>query len=254
MDNILLKKEKEFLNNTCSTYKLNGSSQNRVIRDFVIRTFDPFIKKDGKRIGLELGYADGYEAEMLSKRMLRLDVIEGSERFLEKSKERELPNVNFIFSLFENFKSKDGAKYDYVFANYVLEHVIDVDVVLRIVKSVLKPDGLLFVTVPNARAFSRQLSLRMKLIDDLYLLTENDRAHGHRRVYDRSLLNRDLERCGFVNISQGGLMFKILADFQLDKLIDKGILDLTHLNGLYELGLEYPDFAAAIYSICCVKD
>ena len=253
MDDILLKKEKDFLDNAYSTYRLNGSSQSRVIRDLVIRTFDPFIKKDGKRMGLELGYADGYETEMLSKMMHRLDVIEGSTRFLEKSKERDLPNVNFIFSLFENFKLKQGVQYDYVFANYVLEHVIDVDVVLRRLKSVLKPDGLLFVTVPNARAFSRQLALRMKLIDDLYQLTENDKAHGHRRVYDRTLLNRDLERCDFVNISQGGLMFKILADFQLDKLIDEGILDRTHLNGLYELGIEYPDFAAAIYSICCVK-
>ena len=47
-------------------------------------------------------------------------------------------------------------------------------------------------------------------------------ATGHRRVYDRILLNRDIEAAGLEQVSSGGLLLKLLADFQMDKLIDTG--------------------------------
>ncbi len=245
-----LDNEKAFLEQAFSTYRLNGSSQNRVIRDLVMRTFDPYLSLRQGATGLELGYADGYETALLSGRLGRLDVVEGSETSIKEGESRNFPNVNFIYSLFEEFSPPDGIRYDYVFANFVMEHVIDVDTVLQMIRSILKPDGLFFVTVPNARALSRQLALRMKLLDGLYALTENDIHHGHRRVYDRVLLNNDLDRNGFLTVSEGGIMFKILADFQLDRLIDDRILAEEHIDGLYRLGLEYPEFAGSIFSVC----
>jgi hypothetical protein len=109
---------------------------------------------------------------------------------------------------------------------------------------------LFFVVVPNANALSRQLALHMGLLKDLKNLTENDVNHGHRRVYDRVSLNRDLTEAGFVSISQGGILLKPLADFQMDKLIDSGILQEPQLDGLYRLGFEYPDLCGYLFSAC----
>jgi hypothetical protein len=112
----------------------------------------------------------------------------------------------------------------------------------------------LFIVVPNARALSRQLALHMGLIADLKALTENDLVNGHRRVYDRVSLNRELRDTGFSTVAEGGLMLKILADFQLDKLIDDGFIQQQQIDGLYSLGLEYPDFCGALFSICTATE
>jgi hypothetical protein len=114
--------------------------------------------------------------------------------------------------------------------------------------------GYLFITVPNARALSRQLARHMGFIDNLYDLTENDIRGGHRRVYDRITLNRDIENAGFEIVAQGGILFKPFADFQMEQLIDDKFLKEEHLEGLYKLGNEYPDMCADLYAICRIKN
>jgi len=178
-----------------------------------------------------------------------LDVVEGSRSFIEKAKGRNLPNVRFYHALFEEFNPRRNY-YDAVFAMWVLEHVQDPAQVLRIAHLALKPDGLLFVVVPNANALSRQLARHMGLIEDLKSLTENDLRHGHRRVYDRVSLNRELTQAGFTLVSQGGLMLKPFADFQMEQLIRQRILEEPQLEGLWSLGFEYPDLCGSLYAIC----
>jgi 2-polyprenyl-3-methyl-5-hydroxy-6-metoxy-1,4-benzoquinol methylase len=240
-----LGQERAFLDRVYSTYTVSHSSQTRVMRELVARTFVPYLKRGS---GLELGCSDGYMTELLSQQLDELDVVDGSAKFLEEAKKRPLKNVNYIQSLFEEYVT--ATRYDYVFASFILEHVLEPRPVLEMAKGVLKQSGLLFITVPNARALSRQLALHMGLITDLKALTENDLVNGHRRVYDRVYLNRELRLAGFETITEGGLMLKILADFQLDKLIDDGTLQQSHIEGLYRLGLEYPDFCGSLFSIC----
>jgi 2-polyprenyl-3-methyl-5-hydroxy-6-metoxy-1,4-benzoquinol methylase len=188
--------------------------------------------------------------KMLAERLKKLDVVDANSCFLEKTKERNLHNINFIESLFEEYILRnEDEKYDYVFANYIFEHVLDVQVILNMIKNVIKQTGLLFIVVPNARALSRQLALHMGLLDDLKQLTKNDVLHGYRRVFDRAALNKEIKLGGLKNISQGGIMLKILANYQMDKLIDEGILNDSQIEGLYSLGLEYPDFCGSIFSI-----
>lgn len=253
MDNLkkLFKKERKYLDSVSDSYN-DDTSQGRAMKSLVVKTFEPYLNNKGK--GLELGCSNGYMTEILSKKINRLDVIDGSKKFLAETEKRNLPNVRCKHSLFEEYKlNNKKEKYDYVFACYILEHVLNTKLVLRMVQSVLKPTGLFFVVVPNGRALSRQLALEMKLINNLYTLTKNDKAHGHRRVYDRHLLNRDLNKCGFKTISEGGIMLKFLADFQMDRLFKDGILSDSHVEGLYKLGLQYPDLASALFSICKVE-
>ena len=240
-----LSSEKEFLDKKSKTYVTGQSLQDDLIRKLVVRTFEPFINGG---IGLEFGCSDGYMTELLSNQLDRLDVVEGSETFVGKAMERHLGNVSFITCLFEDYKPVK--QYDYVFLCYVLEHVIDVAEILNIARGALRRDGLLFVVVPNSRALSRQLAYHMDIIYDLKALTQNDLNHGHRRVYDRVSLNRDLEKSEFTAIAQGGIMLKPLADFQMDKLLEIGVLREPQINGLYKLGFEYPDLCGSIYSIC----
>jgi len=241
--------EKKFVESLVPEYLTSDqSSQTRLMRDLMIRTFKPYVQGG---IGLELGSEIGYMSERLAALVEHLDIVDGSEAFLEQVKKRNIPNASYICSLFEDFQPTQ--KYDVVFASHILEHLQDVQVVLRMVKHALKPDGTLFATVPNARAMSRQLARHMGLLDSLYALTPNDIRGGHRRVYDRASLDRDIEIAGFEIIAEGGILFKPFADFQMDQLIDSGILGPQQCEGLFKLGREYPDLCADLYVIARPK-
>jgi predicted TPR repeat methyltransferase len=241
--------EKKLIESYASNYiTSNDSSQQRLMRELEIRTFKPYM--NGGR-ALELGCEIGYMSELIAPLVDRLDIVDGSQEFILQTKRRNIPNANYFCSLFEEFKPEE--KYDSVFASHVLEHLFDVPAVLAMVKQALKPQGCFIVAVTNARALSRQLARHMGLIDDLYDLTPNDLRGGHRRVYDRVTLNKELESAGFEIVAQGGIFFKFLADFQMDKLIDSGILGVSQCEGLFKLGHEYPDMCADIYAIARAK-
>lgn len=180
-----------------------------------------------------------------------LDVVDGSRKMLDNlPKEiKRCDNVKFIYSLFEELSCQE--KYDYVFCSYVLEHVVDPAVILDIGYNILKPSGKLFITVPNAQALSRQMALEMGLIDDLYKLTENDLAHGHRRVFDMNSLKQLLKESLFSNIIEmGGTFVKQFADFQLNQMIENKTIGKMQLMGMQKMAHKYPELSGSIYAVC----
>lgn len=241
--------EKAFLESVTQTYVTSKSAQDRLIKSLAIRTFKPFIRHQGR--ALEFGCCDGYMTSLIFPLCNNLTVVDGSETFINMARMRVSPDVEFVHTLFEAFNPDN--KFDYIFATYVLEHVTDAVGFLKHARNLLSEQGLLFIVVPNARAMSRQIARHMGLIDDLFALTQNDINHGHRRVYDHSLLNRDIESAGLTQVSQGGLLLKLLADFQMDKMIDTGIIADQQVEGLYRMGLEYPDFAGSLFSVCSLS-
>ncbi|MGD9950690.1 MAG: class I SAM-dependent methyltransferase [Desulfobulbus sp.] len=238
--------EMAFLESIVDTYVTSKSPQDRTIKTLAVRTFKPHIHPCGN--ALEFGCSDGFMTSLIAPLFDTLTVIDGSRTFIEMAQQRLLANVEFVHTLFEEYRPYK--RFDYIFATYVLEHVQDAVGFLQLAGNLLSKQGLLFLVVPNARALSRQLARHIGLLDSLYALTPNDINHGHRRVYDRSALNRDIETAGLYQVSQGGLLLKPLADFQMDKLFETGIISEQHIEGLYKMGLEYPDLAGSLFSIC----
>lgn len=239
--------EKTFLEQLAATYTTSDSPQDAAIRSLALRAFLPHTDTAGN--ALEMGCDTGYMTALLSGRFRHLTVVDGSLTFLEQTRSRGLPNVRYEHALFEEFESAET--FDHIFLCYVLEHVIDPVALLRKARSLLSAHGKAFIVVPNARAQSRQLARHMGLIDDLYALTDNDRRHGHRRTYDRVLLERDIASAGLAPLHGGGLMLKPFADFQMNALFASGVLGDSQVDGLYRMGLEYPDLAGSLFSVCC---
>lgn len=238
--------EKAFLESVIQTYVTSESAQDRLIKSLAIRTFKPYVRASGS--GLEFGCCDGFMTSLIAQMCDNLTVVDGSQTFINMARKRVSSKVEFEHALFEEFNP--GRKFDYIFATYVLEHVSDAIGFLKHARSLLSTYGLLFIVVPNARAMSRQIARHMGLVDDLFVLTQNDINHGHRRVYDRTSLNKDIGAAGLQQVSQGGLLLKLLADFQMDKMIETGIIADPQIEGLYKMGLEYPDFAGSLFSVC----
>lgn len=236
-------KEREFLERAASTYRTEVSVQDRIMRRYSLRVLAPHLTPDATI--LELGCSDGWLTEQLAGKVRRVVSVEGSHTFAEKLRARNLPNVEVVESLFETFETDE--RFDLVVAGYVLEHVIDARAIIGHTSRFLKEDGLFYGLVPNANALSRQIAVAMGYLKSPYDLTENDLHHGHRRVYDLDSLTADFEASGLVATDKGGLILKILADFQLDQLYGDNFLTEAHTEAFYALGKQNPDLCGSLY-------
>ena len=106
-------------------------------------------KPSGAEAPLELGCYDAFDGDD-RRAGRRLDVVDGSAKFLAGPPQGNLPSVAFLHSLFEELPATK--RYDYGSPVTFLEHVLDPEAVLRMARSVLKPDGLVMIVDPNSRA------------------------------------------------------------------------------------------------------
>ena len=243
-------KERNFLNSLVDDYK-DEAPYSKIKKEIIVTLLKNYWTTPRQKKGLQMGCSNGYETTILARQLSRLDVVDGSTLFLEKvKKENEYDNVNFVNALFEEYiLNGRQEKYDYVFCHYVLEHVFDVGPVLRNMKANLKPDGYVFCVVPNRNALSRQLAVKMNLIKDLEGLTENDIRHGHRRTFDANTISDEFVKYGFEVLERRGIILKILADFQLNKMLDEQIITGDLILALQELGLAHENLCDSIFIV-----
>ena len=114
----------------------------------------------------------------------------------------------------------------------------------------LSPSGRLFVAVPNANALSRQIAVRMGLIDYNAAVTPAEAQHGHRCTYSMDVLLSQLRRAGYRLDDYGGVLVKPLANFQFDKAIAAGIVNEAYIEGCHKLAKVYPDLSASLFAVC----
>jgi SAM-dependent methyltransferase len=210
-----------------------------------------FVEKLGAYVdlpgaaALELGSAEGHLTDLLAQRCRRVVAVDGAARFLALARKRvSRSDVVFVHSLFETLSLDE--RFDVIVMHHVLEHVREPVPLMKHIAQYLAPSGVLAVSVPNAHALSRQLAVKMGLLDSLYSLTENDRHHGHCRVYDWKSVEADAASAGFAPVGRHGLALKLFADFQTEKAIALGIIGDVQLRGLWPLADDYKAVAGAI--------
>jgi len=160
----------------------------------------------------------------------------------------EHQNVNVISSYFESLSFE--AEFDVIFLMHTLEHIEDSVGLLKNIKQWLAPGGRLFLACPNANAASRQIAVQMGLIDFNSAVTEGEALHGHFKTYSLDTLQNEAKLAGFQIEDQGGIFFKPLANFQIDKAMELGVIDKDFLDGCFSLGKKYPDLCSSIYLVC----
>jgi len=218
----------------------------RVLRQYMVKTFRPFYPTTGKV--LELGCYKGDYTELLAASFRDLTVVEGSDELLAATRARVGGHVRFINATFESLELPP--EYEAIFLVHTLEHLDNPVEMLRRIGGWLSPTGRLFVAVPNANAVSRQIAVEMGLIAHNSAVTEGELAHGHRKTYSFDTLREDITLAGLRIETRGGVFFKPLANFQFDKLMGSDVLSQGYMDGCYALGTRYPDLCASIYAIC----
>ncbi len=215
------------------------------VRRYALRTFAPFL---GDGPALELGCHEGGMTRLLLNRYSDVTVVDASSAVLAEARKSLSSAVQFRHGTFETIELP--ARFQDVFMINVLEHVDDAVLVLGRARSWLREGGRIFVLSPNANAPSRQIAVRMGLITHQQAVTEVEARNGHRRTYALDTFQRDLRMAGLSILHIGGLVFKGLANYQMDKAFAAGIIDDAYLDGCYEVGKVYPDLCASLYAVC----
>ena len=216
-----------------------------LMRPYMFTSFQPWLREGA---ALEMGCYVGDFTEIFLQRFRDLTVVEAASDLVEVTRRRVGDGVEFFTDTFESVILP--RKYDNIFLVHTLEHLDDRQLVLQRIRSWLSEGGRFFVAVPNANAPSRQIAVKMGLIEHNATVTEGERLHGHRITYSLDTLESEVRQAGFKVIHRGGVLFKPLANFQLDKALELGVISKEFMDGCYALGMQYPDLCSSIYLVC----
>lgn len=217
-----------------------------VMHPFMIRSFTPFFRPGSV---LELGSFKGAFTKRLLPHFDDVTCVEASREAIEEARRDLGDRATFVHARFEDVQLP--RRYDNVVLTHVLEHVDDPVLVLRRVnREWLAPNGRLLLVCPNANAPSRQIAVKMGLIQHNAAITPAEREHGHRITYSLDTLERDAVAAGLNVVHRSGIFFKALANFQWDRLLRTDIISPEYLEGCYRLGQHYPDLCSSIFLTC----
>jgi len=196
---------------------------------------------------IELGCGKGVLTEKLAKVCKEVTAVEGSMENINyvQRKLKDYSNIYYCHSYWEEFEHKNSDISDVVFF-MGLEHLNKeaASNVLSKIKNWLRSDGKLHITVPNAYSLHRRVAWYMNAIKDVHEFSERDKLFGHKRVYDKETLFKELKDCGYRILHWEGIFLKPLPN--------NGMMDLNEkiIRGFYEVGKELPDYCAHIYAVC----
>lgn len=217
-----------------------------VIRKYLLRALAPYFRLDGA--ALELGCYRGDMTALILEYFPSITVIEGARDLAQGVRERFPGKVTVVTAALEDAVVE--SKYDNIFIIHTLEHLDDPVGVLTRISGWLTRGGHLFVAVPNANALSRQIAVKMGLVESNTAVTPGEAQHGHRRTYSTDTLLAHLRAAGYRVREHGGVLVKALANFQFDLAIAHGIVDDAYLDACDALAKTYPDLSASLFAVC----
>ncbi len=219
-------------------------------REYMWRAFQAFLPRQPGARALEMGCYRGEFTRTLAGVFDDLTVLEGAGDLIVAASQAVPAHVKFEHSRFEDWAPPGGGRFDAVFLMHTLEHVDEPVPLLERIGGWLAPGGRLFLVVPNANAPSRQIAVKMGLISHNTAVTAGEYEHGHRRTYAFDTLEHEVRLAGLDVMHRAGVLFKPMANFQIDRALEAGIIDRAYLEGCYQLGMVHPDLCASIFLLC----
>lgn len=219
-----------------------------LVREFFLKRIQESnfsFSKDSKI--LEIGSHDGSMTAQILQYVNRVDVLEPVVELHQTISEALGDRVNIHSGTIE--QAVFDEEYDAIFLVHVLEHIDNPVESLAQIKKWLKPSGFLYLMVPNADALSRKIAKTMGLMSETTDVLPGEKLQGHLRTYDMSALTKDVNASGFAIKKAGGVLYKPLANFQIDKALEQGIITLEYLEALNEYSKDNPMGSSSIFVV-----
>ena len=216
-----------------------------IIRDYLLRRVSPYLNHDGPT--LEVGAFMGDMTSQILDQYPNLTVLEGSSSLCEHLDKRFGNEIKLILNKIEN--ATFTGEFQSIFLVHTLEHLDDPIEALKKIGTWLTEDGKMIIAVPNAEALSRQIAVRMGLIESNRSVTPGEFEHGHRRTYCMDELLSHARKSGLRVAESGGVIVKPLSNSQFDKALEDGVISPEYVRACDDLAREHPKMAASIYIV-----
>lgn len=148
--------------------------------------------------------------------------------------------MNFVHTYFEDYQT--DLLFDMIEMGFILEHVDDPGLILRKYKDYLKPNGTVFIGVPNAGSLHRLIGFEAGLLDSIYTLSEYDLRLGHKRYFDLNSISKLVIDSGYNIKNISGLLLKPITTGQMAHLGWKKNI----YEALLKIGDRYPELSNGI--------
>jgi 2-polyprenyl-3-methyl-5-hydroxy-6-metoxy-1,4-benzoquinol methylase/GNAT superfamily N-acetyltransferase len=200
---------------------------------------------------LEVGSHDGSMTSQLLEIFNHVDVLEPASMFHDSL----LSEFGNRITLHPQSIVNAGleVQFDNIFLVHVLEHLDNPVESLRQISAWLTPNGKLFVMVPNAHALSRQIACEMGLLASVTDVMPGEAMQGHLKTYSMKILVQDVTMAGLGILTTGGVLKKPLANFQLDRALELGLITLDYVKALNSLSILDPQDSSSIYVVASPK-
>jgi trans-aconitate methyltransferase len=190
---------------------------------------------------MELGLGHGFSTKLFSDHYPRIVVLDGSSTVIDHFRSKHPDSTaQIVETYFEEFETEE--RFDLIILGFVLEHVDDPVAILKRFKGFLKPQGRLYVSVPNAQVINRRLGNITGMLPDILSLSENDVLLGHRRYYTVGTLTKDVEAAGLKVEFMEGIYLK---PFMTSQMLSLNLSD-EFIQALCTLGVDYPELSCGI--------
>lgn len=154
-----------------ATYQLGYTDdelkQKKIRADLVIHAISQLYSNEvqGKTL-FEVGYGEGFILDAAAKAGMDIDGVDFTDAGVLRMNPHLRDKVE-AKNAYEHLEDliQHNKKYDICVIQNVLEHVIDPDRMLNLLKSILKPGGHLLVNVPNDYSGLQKLALEKEFID-----------------------------------------------------------------------------------------
>jgi 2-polyprenyl-3-methyl-5-hydroxy-6-metoxy-1,4-benzoquinol methylase len=219
-----------------------GDYMDRLMIDREIEIIKRYIRPNAA--ALEVGCGDGFSTEKLAALFADLEVVEPSKKNIELLRKR-LPEILCQNALLEEYQT--DKKFDFLFFLNVIEHVEDPIGSLKLLRQLLRDEGLIFISAPNCMSLNRRAGFRMNLLPTYEQMAPKDLEVGHRRLYTVEMLREHCESAGLRVIDMKGMYLKPLAESQMLALGDAAV------RAFYALGEEIPQYCACLLAIATKK-
>lgn len=219
-----------------------------LVREFFLRRI--IESKHGFSTGskiLEIGSHDGSMTAQILQYVNKIDVLEPVIELHQTISDSLGDRVTIHSGTIENAVFEED--YDAIFLVHVLEHIDNPVESLTQIKRWLKPSGFLYLMVPNADALSREIAKMMGLMNETRDVLPGEKLQGHLRTYNLNALTKDVEESGLVIKESGGVLHKPLANFQIDKALEQGIITVDYLEALNEYSKNNPIGSSSIFVV-----
>jgi 2-polyprenyl-3-methyl-5-hydroxy-6-metoxy-1,4-benzoquinol methylase len=194
-------------------------------------------------LGIGHGVLPSTIIKELGKQLDNYTLVEGSSEIIERFKSAigQISFVELVNSYFENYST--DRIFDALEIGFVLEHVDDPELVLKRFVSYVRPGGIVFLAVPNARSLHRLIGSEAGLLPNLYQLSPYDLQLGHKRYFDLSSFSSLVEACGLRIEKTEGIFLKPLMTKQLEQLE----LSPEIYRALINVGKSLPEISNSLF-------